>query len=490
MQELSSVPKGKKVPRYVVRKFRFRTPGHNGVSSLLQQKAALQRFADDSGIPKSVLARRCSLPPMKPDELPTKTEGNTLSQLAENLRSKTTNEERPSYAAIKQALLSDRYKRRQSMQLDPKTLKNLLQSKLIISEDKGKRDIVSQRRNSDPGSTTKHRDFQRRRELFVEENVNWSESYGSVIENKIRRWRQQRHERRQRELLYRKVKLTNQSATHILNPLSTTPQGFVALQAGVKTTNPVADTTAAPPQATVLPPTTAYLGGVNPFILPHTLLPPTTAAVGNPSMYYSPFLTPYTFVNPYSTLQLQTTQPPAYYIPQTTLANQQKLFYFVQSGVTTPNTTSTGAPIPTTMASLSQLASLIAPTSISARTVAAATQMTERKEVQKRHNSLPETLSSMLRSTSDESDPESPPAPKKQRSISDTPVFYSPRRTAYSTGSRGSLTALETHLLQARPKDATSRCEQSPNEKEVEDIIGGVPHSPEKDLPGTQTWPS
>lgn len=68
-QGLPAVPKGKKIPRYTVHKFKVKSGGTNGVSSLLRQK---REFKDDSGIPgvpRSVLNRRPSLPPMKPAEV-------------------------------------------------------------------------------------------------------------------------------------------------------------------------------------------------------------------------------------------------------------------------------------------------------------------------------------------------------------------------------------------------------------------------------------
>jgi len=210
--EQSPSPKGKIKPRYTVHKFTWKWGGSNGMSPILSPK---HNFSDDSAmlsgsiIPKSVLGRRCSLPPMKSAVVLEGESSAALNQLAENITQTTPSDTSPpSYAAIKQALLCDRYKRRQSMQTDPKMLKNLLQSKLVISESGTTPDLVSQRRKSDPGAFMKQSDFSRRKELFVDENRNWLKSYGDTIEKEIDQWRLRRQERYRRELLRQQMELS------------------------------------------------------------------------------------------------------------------------------------------------------------------------------------------------------------------------------------------------------------------------------------------
>ena len=374
----------KRVPRYTVTKFRVKQNSGvtiNGLPSILKHPHI---SIDDSSLlaspglsSKSIHGRRCSLPHnMKPapafaDDQRAEA---TLNQLAEHMYSTPAHLEPPSYAAIKQALLCDQYKRRQSMQTDPKTLKNLLQSKLVISD---RTDIVSLRRKSDPGSYLKQRDFERRKELFMDENRSWSQAYGKVIERKIVKWERKRHERLQRDLLMRTMgggdhSMHNQLKFQFLNPL-TAQTGLIN---PLQTTNGIqpgaASTLLAPSYLAAAGQNAAAAGiGANPFIFSQPVIAPTTTAgmSGSSSMFYSPFLTPYTFVNPYApTLQLTNTlgQPSAatYFIPQQQ-NTAQKVLYFVPSttsaaasSVTLPSTSTLATTLST---SSSTSASSIAP---------------------------------------------------------------------------------------------------------------------------------
>ena len=371
----------KKIPRYTVTKFRVKQGNSvtiNGLPSILKQPKHLS--IDDSSLlappfSKNIYGRRCSLPHnLKPAAafLDDQRAETTLNQLAEQMYSTPPHLEPPSYAAIKQALLCDQYKRRQSMQTDPKTLKNLLQTKLVISD---RNDIVSLRRKSDPGSYLKQRDFDRRKELFMDENRSWSQAYGKVIDRKIVKWERKRQERIQREMLMRQmggVGEHGQFKFQFFNPLAT-PQGLI---------NPLSTNGIQPGAAsTLLAPSYLAAGqnaaaatgsiGANPYIFSQPVIAPSTTAAaagmtapGSSSMFYSPFLTPYTFVNPYApTLQVTNAlgQPAAatYFIPQQQ-NNPQKLVYFVPSTTASPGAAT--APSPAVAANLPTVTSALAST--------------------------------------------------------------------------------------------------------------------------------
>ena len=384
----------KKVPRYTVTKFRVKQGGNvtiNGIPPSILKATKHQHISiDDSSIlgppgfsPKTLYGRRCSLPHnMKPAMAFTddqKAEA-TLNQLAEHMYSTPPHLEPPSYAAIKQALLCDQYKRRQSMQTDPKTLKNLLQTKLVISD---KNEIVSLRRKSDPGSYLKQRDFERRKELFMDENRSWSQAYGKVIERKIVKWERKRQERIQREMLMRQFGGSfggehGQLKFQFLNPLA--PQGLINPLTANGMQPGAASTLLAPSYLAANQNAAAAAGiGANPFIFSQPILAPSTTAAsatglptaGTSSMFYSPFLTPYTFVNPYApTLQVTNAlgQPTAatYYIPQQQQqGSPQKVLYFVPS-TATPAAAAVPSPVTTSLpATTSVLASTLSSSSTS-----------------------------------------------------------------------------------------------------------------------------
>ena len=490
-QDLPAVPKGKKIPRYTVHKFKVKSGGTNGVSSLLRQK---KEFKDDSGIlgvPRSVLNRRPSLPPMKPTEVPSTEQSSVLSRLAENLQNGTSSDAAtspPSYTAIKQALLADSYKRRQSVQIDPKTLKNLLQSKLASSEESAlRRDLLTQRRNSDPGILNywKQRDFDRRKELFVDENESWSRNYGRVIDKKIVTWQKKRHERRQREFLRKQAELSPNGQNsalkfQILNPL-TSAQGIVTPYAAEVKTIPAA---AAP--SLVQP--TPYL---NPFLYPQqSLFTPTTTSDSNTaSMVYSPYVSPYNFVSPYS-MQLANPQTTTYLIQASPAAPEQKVFYFVPSSTSrTVSTTPTGYTLAPSTTTMPQLSSLIAPTTAHPHTHANTQhEVVHMQEIRtesnnlssknrKRKHTLPEKLSTLLQHQADE-DPELPTSPKKHKMIHTARATHSPPHSQTAS-------VLERHLLQPSPEH--NGYHSDPEDREAEEIVGGAPYSPvgqRKDPPG------
>ena len=494
-------PGVKKIPRYTVTKFPMKpTPGTSFTlppGNCLSKSHHLHSFNDDSMLhsqqmsdfPKSVLARRSSLPP-------TVNTGSgsdsMLYKLAENCQQGPSSElHPPSYTAIKQALLCDKYKRRQSMQTDPKTLKNLLQTKLVIS-DKSE-DLVNLRRKSDPGSYMKQRDFDRRKELFLDENLLWSKSYGKVIDQNIQKWHRKRQQKMQRDMLsWQQAEALNPLKLGMINPLMATQQGIInPLQVSGGLGNP-----------SLFPGTflnTGTTGGVvNPYALGQGVLAGSTGATA----YYSPF-GQYALVSPYPSLQLPAAQKPpqsstTYLVPQATLGNapQPNIYYYVPapptSSVTAAATTvpslGTSSVSMTTMAmSSDQHGTMPVPSppgagggvSLYAQSPSPPSQTPRpvSPNSRKRHQSVPEKLTMLLqpppllcnasgRISPMEMNPDSPPSSKKQRSTSDTTLYHTPYGFSQHSPSSGShhrhstspqpppqvsyegLSSLQTHLLQ------------------------------------------
>jgi hypothetical protein len=470
-------PGTKKVPRYTVTRLPIRpTPGasftlpaSNGLS-----KVHLHGFSDDTAMytqdfhKNSHWARRSSLPPPINSS---SSSSSMLYQLAENCQSMTSELHPPSYTAIKQALLCDKYKRRQSMQTDPKTLKNLLQTKLVISDRTD--DIVNLRRKSDPGSYMKQRDFDRRKELFMDENRSWSKTYGKVIDQSIHRWQRKRLEKIQRDqILSWQKEALNPVKLGMLNPLMAAQPGMV---------NPLQVNSVGNSGSSLFPGTflnTASPGGVvNPYILPQGILGGsgvTSAATANAPMYYNPFGTQYALVSPYTSLQLAaatqaTPQTAAYILPQTNLTNAQpSLYYYMAAPPTTatpPSTASSSAATPLTLGTTTPVAMTTQAMSHGLNTAAGAPISSPRTAYsqpavhtaepsspptivphpvspnsRKRHQSVPEKLTSLLQpppltcssvgssgsNSPMELNPDSPPLSKKQRSTSDTTVYHTP----------------------------------------------------------------
>ncbi len=475
------------------------------VSSLLEYRLGAgmpPQSADDSTvlttsngipIPRSVLSRRSSLPPIKRPLAGPREDANTLSQLASSLQNAATVEETPSYAAIKQALLCDTYKRRQSVVTDPKTLKTLLRTKLVKSEQ-GELDLISQRRQSDPGSGVKGRDFERRKELFVDENTTWSRSYNSIIDHKISKWQQQRQARERFEMFRKHLKtgLTYQVVSSHAPPLTINPTHI---------TSSASITTTTSPQVSALIQPTSYMPGVTPYVYPQAVYPSTTPPATAASAVYSSFVTPYPLVNPYSTL-LANGQPTTYLIPQNTFltpgGSPQKLVYFVPSTSVPPATATTGltAGNPVTTSSVfPQLAKLIAPASTATPTPTTVTTLPSTRRQycsqddnstanlhvvspnsRKRHsNPLPVKLASLLQSGG-----ESPPPLKKHRSSEPMVCYTQFPNSSPSARNRSSSSPTDCQLLRSQLQihQPSNGFNEVPDRQELEEIIGGPPHAP------------
>lgn len=499
------IPKAgmKKVPRYTVTKLpirpmpgsSFTLPPSNGLS-----KVHLHGFSDDTAMyaqdfhKNAHWARRSSLPPPVHSG---SSSDSMLYRLAENCQSVSSELHPPSYTAIKQALLCDKYKRRPSMQTDAKTLKNLLQTKLVISDPSD--NLINLRRKSDPGSYMKQRDFDRRKELFMDENRSWSESYGKVIDQRIHHWQRKRQEKLQREQMrsWQKEAL-NPIKLGMLNPLMAAQPGMV---------NPLQ---VANPGSVLFPSTFATPGGVvNPYILPQGVLAGSgVTGAANTPIYYNPFGTQYALVSPYTSLQLaaaqSTPQTAAYIVPQANVmtSTQPSLYYYMAAPPTTatPISTTTSPVTPLSLGTTAPVAmttltmSTANSTPISPQPAIHTTQVPSPTLVprpvspnsRKRHQSVPEKLTSLLqppplvcgtaggsgRVSPMDLNPESPPSSKKQRSTSDTTVYHTPYLFGqHSPGGSSSeashsplrlsmspqpplappsegLTTLQTHLLQ------------------------------------------
>ena len=496
----------KKVPRYTVTKLpirpmpgsSFTLPPSNGIS-----KVHLHGFNDDTAMyaqdfhKNAHWARRSSLPP--PVHSGSSSSDSMLYRLAENCQSMSSELNPPSYTAIKQALLCDKYKRRPSMQTDPKTLKNLLQTKLVISDPSD--DLINLRRKSDPGSYMKQRDFDRRKELFMDENLSWSKSYGKVIDHRIHHWQRKRQERMQRDqMLSWQKEALNPIKLGMLNPLMAAQSGMV---------NPLQVGGVANPSSVLFPGTFATPGGVvNPYILPQGVLAGSgvTGAANGP-IYYNPFGTQYALVSPYTSLQLAAAQQSApqtaaYIVPQANMTSTQpSLYYYMAAPPTTATPLSTttsplslGTTAPVAMTTLTMSAAANS-TPVSPQPVIHTAQVPSPPTLvprpvspnsRKRHQSVPEKLTSLLqppplvcsnaggsgRVSPMELNPDSPPSSKKQRSTSDTTVYHTPYLFGqHSPGGSSSdashsplrlsvspqpplvppsegLTTLQTHLLQ------------------------------------------
>ena len=361
---------------------------------------------DDSSLmlpphaPQNLYARRGSLPPMKSGE-----GGNAVALLAERLQytSDAGASLVPSYAAIKRALLSDKFKHSQnpvSRLVAPKALLTLLQSKQL-SESQDQKPNLTHRRNSDPGSYLQHRDKERRRQLFVDENRNWASTYGPVIERKIQGWRQRRHQRLQKEYLrlYRYQELAASHKNGTLRLLSST---LSAMPGATHSVNPSSTS------AMTLPPTTlpqAYLAAASnlsstPFMFQPTFLPSTTLAPA-PMLLPTSFISPYTFMNSYTVpTSVGAHSTGAYFLPQ-----QQKIVFL-------PTTTTTGSldssklqVSSTATESTPQFKGLLAPTPVSQSKLRSEASNPEPAS-RKRKSSLPEKLSSLLQPVKE--DPDSP----------------------------------------------------------------------------------
>lgn len=343
---------------------------------------------------------------------------HNLDRLVHNL-STPQGHDLPSYAAVKQALLCDWYKRRRSIQVDPKTLKLLLKSKLLSEP----LDLLKLRRYSDPGSyISQPESFARRKELFLDENRTWSQTYGAVIKQKITTWKTIREEKQRQRMLSWKNSQFQQNGLkyHLLNPLQS---NGVPSHAQMFSTGGMAP------------------NGINSYVYPaQTILAPTASQAPS-SMVYSPFIAPYTLVNPYQSL-MQVGQPTAFYVPQA--ASQQKLVYLVPP-------TSTGADAhPLVSLNNSHLAPPPALTrKRSDSGVRDADEDYQMKEYFKRRQSVPNNLSSLLVSPLSQLSPDSPPPMKRMRLTEESPLLQAPSTVHFEQDSpKQELSSRQHHLLQ------------------------------------------
>ncbi len=531
-------PGGRVVPRYTVHKYKA-NGGRNSftlpASSSSQHSYHhanhayfLSGTSDDIGVhmdslPK-IADRRSSLPQHFITSHSSGGSDSKLFTLAENCQNPLPTSEQcpPSYVAIKQALLCEQYKRRQSVQSDPKTLKNLLKTKLVISDESN--DAMYMRRKSDPGSYVKQRDFERRKELFLDENLSWAKSYGKVIDQQISKWQQKRQEKQlQREMNWQQAQavasasFTQQLQLHMLNHPLMAGQPVQLADGSVTTIN----------TASLFPGnlTSATTGVVNPYMFPQTILPTSMGATSaTPPVYYNPLGSAYTVINPYTatgSMQLGQVQPTptpspagAFFLPQ----QPKVLYYLATSNATSspsPSSSTSSPPLSSSSSSSSSLSSsaitntysfplhtslptsiamptnivngnsvtpsftsspprisLIAPPTIPSTTswlTDNAQFNTDLHKLQpvspnsrKRHQSVPEKLTSLLQpplpsaippappSTSSlssgrsspmdegvEGNPDYPPLSKKQRSTSDTTVYHSTYGSLQHSPGRG-----------------------------------------------------
>lgn len=381
----------------------------------------------------SKYARRGSLPPMKCGEA-----GNALALLADRLQTSSDggSSQMPSYVAIKRALLSDKFKHMQSpisRLVVPKMLLNLLQAKkLSVIEEKP--NLLAHRRNSDPGSYLQHRDKARRRQLFLDENLLWSKTYGSVIEKKIQSWKQKRLLRMQRDYFY-----SQQKELHLMNS---------AAAASQLVPSPLCSSLASSTNSSSLP--QAYVAGINGFSpaplmyqLPSTGLTPASVLVP------SPFISPYAFMGSYTTLPVTAaTQPTATYIvPPTALTagTQQKVVFLpptsspMGTGDSTPTTNAPDS-IPDTKPPFS---SLLAPMPLHTPYIKPQPETRQQTSPQpsnslgsrKRKSTVPEKLSSLLQPPSEHNPDSPPPATKKFCNTSHSSATYTAQNSSPSSHS-------------------------------------------------------
>ena len=356
---------------------------------------------------KYLYARRGSLPPIKCGE-----PGNALVLLTERLQHSegpSSSPTFPSYVAIKRALLSDKFKNVQNPIAGlavPKMLLHLLQAKKDPDE---KPNLLAYRRNSDPGSYLQHRDKTRRRQLFLDENMQWLKTHSPVIERKIRAWNQKRLLRMQREYFYaQQEKLNKQSEIHLLNPGKLIPSLFYSSLAS----STVASSLASLPQTFVA----AAGSGVNGFsAAPLMYQLPSAGLTPTPVLVPAPFVSPYAFMGSYTTIPVTAAAQPAtaYIMPPTALTagGQQRVVFLPTAGSAS---TTGGTPASMVLASdhttntKPQISSLLAPTSSAVSEPAPAIFSSSRK----RKNAFPEKLSSLLQPASDP-EPASPPEEKR-----------------------------------------------------------------------------
>ena len=429
----SDVRHNKIIQRYKVVKKRNQVVGSGGHSDASPYGSHLvTKACQDTGmflshhIPHlSKYARRGSLPPMKCGET-----GNAVALLAERIQmtadagpGSTGPLQMPSYVAIKRALLSDKFKHMQnpiSRLVVPKMLLNLLQAKKL-SASESKSNLLAHRRNSDPGSYLQHRDKARRRQLFIDENMLWIKTYGSIIEKKIQTWKRKRLLKMQREYFYSQQEKLGvchqQNELRFLNPAAVAQLAASSSLYGSLASSTAPSSLSSLPQAFVTAAAGSGVTGFSPLMyqLPSAGLTPT------PVLLPAPFISPYTLMGSYTTLPVTAaTQPTATYIvPPTALAGagtQHRVVFLPSAscatavGNTTPATTASDTKPP--------FSSLLAPTA----PYHAKSEPDNRHHVapdvshslgsRKRKSAFPEKLSSLLQPPPD-ADPTSPPSEKR-----------------------------------------------------------------------------
>ena len=522
-------PGGKMVPRYTVQNKANMKPaarssvtlpayGHSSSSpnsfspqmpNFLQNQTGshFNGFNDDTGmqtdeLPKGIMERRGSLQHIHSNSTDGSSDG-MLFTLAEQRQNPALDPVPPSYTAIKQALLYDQYKRRPNTQTDPKTLKNLLQTKLVITDNTNEQEYL--RRKSDPGLHMKQRDFERRKELFMDENMSWSKSYGKVIDQQVNTWQMKRLEKQQqREMLNwqtASASTLNPLKFQLINPLMPAQQNVInPLQRGESLNGSSSSAATA-----LFPGNLSSSCMVNPYLFPQAIIPAGSMGTATPSMYYNRLNTQYAFVNPYPALQIgqvpsAAPAPATYLVSQAALAaaaSQPKMLYYV------PPSTSSSASLPSSSSAPSFITSNALPCINPPPSVSSANNLLNTStspprislfappipesaptwntdhipgmEVhklrpvspssRKRHQSVPEKLTSLLQlppsspvpsaplsssslssgrsSPMDEepdANPDSPPVSKKQRSVSDTTNYHSAYMRQLSPGRRKSPT--------------------------------------------------
>ena len=377
----------------------------------------------------SKYARRGSLPPMKCGEA-----GNAVALLAERLQMSSDASpgavgglQMPSYVAIKRALLSDKFKHMQSpisRLVVPKMLLNLLQAKKLSAKE-SKSNLLAHRRNSDPGHYLQHRDKARRRQLFLDENMLWIKTYGSIIEKKIQTWKQKRLLKMQREYFYSQQEKLGiyhqQNELRLLNPAAVAQLAASNQLYGSLASSTASSSLSSLPQAFVTAAAGSGITGFSPLMyqLPSAGLTPT------PVLLPAPFISPYTLMGSYTTLPVTAAaaQPTATYIvPPTALAGagtQHKVVFLPSAS----NASAMGnATLATSATSDTKppFSSLLAPT-VPCHTKSEpdsrhheAPNISNSLGSRKRKITFPEKLSTLLQPPPDSDvDPNSPPSAKK-----------------------------------------------------------------------------
>lgn len=430
IKEMSTTQQNKIIKRYRVVKRNQLKNSTSGDAFPFNARQPIKSYDDSTQLshgPRNLLSRRCSLPPVKAEE------GTTaLALLAERLQHTSTSQI-PSYVAIKRALLSDKFRHQQSSVprvLPPRALLSLLQEKQLFDESITNQSILSQRRNSDPGSYLHQRDKTRRRQLFVDENRSWADHYSPVIEKKIQNWKMKRQERLRREFLYMQSELAShhhQNGAHnmrFLSSLSSTPQHATSSLYSVPTT-----ATSPVPVSSSLPQTflTSGVNGItSPFVYQQAIVPNNLTTT--PMLLPAPFLSPYTLMGSYGPVPANATT--TFFVPQAALADPQQKIVFIPSASTAPPEASTTSHISSNRAPAAMtttctatstsnrppFSSLLAPVAMYPSSQSRPEPEGTLSTLSRKRNSLPEKLSSLLQSSAQ--DPDSPPPAKKLRSAS------------------------------------------------------------------------